>query len=67
MQTLEEKQEIKNELAAIREQAEKLDFLIESLVKLSRLETGIIHINIKKQPLQYIFDAIKNSVSGNRI
>ena len=29
MQTLEEKQEIKNELAAIREQAEKLDFLIE--------------------------------------
>lgn len=59
MQTLEEKQEIKNELAAIREQAEKLDFLIESLVKLSRLETGIIHINIKKQPLQYIFDAIK--------
>ena len=33
--------------------------MIESLVKLSRLETGIIHINIKKQPLQYIFDAIK--------
>lgn len=59
MQTIEEKQEIKDELAAIREQAEKLDFLIESLVKLSRLETGIIHVNIRKQPLQFVLDAVK--------
>lgn len=59
-QNLEEKQEIKDELAAIREQAGTLDFLIESLVKLSRLETGIIHVNIKRQPLQPVLDAVKN-------
>lgn len=58
-QKLEDKQEIKGELAAIREQAETLDFLIESLVKLSRLETGIIHVNIRKQPLQVVLDAVK--------
>lgn len=59
-QHMEEKQEIKDELAAIREQAETLDFLIESLVKISRLETGIIHVNIKRQPLQPVLDAVKN-------
>lgn len=59
-QNPEEKQEIKGELAAIREQAETLDFLIESLVKLSRLETGIIHVNTRKQPLQFVLDAVKN-------
>lgn len=58
-QKLEDKQEMKSELAAIREQAETLDFLIESLVKLSRLETGIIHVNIRKQPLQVVLDAVK--------
>ncbi|MDO4327643.1 MAG: HAMP domain-containing sensor histidine kinase [bacterium] len=58
-QKLEDKQEMKGELAAIREQAETLDFLIESLVKLSRLETGIIHVNIRKQPLQVVLDAVK--------
>lgn len=57
---LEEKQEIRDEIAAIREQAEALDFLIEALVKLSRLETGIIHVNDKKQPLQSVLDAVKN-------
>ncbi len=60
MQNVEEKQEIKDELAAIREQAETLDFLIEALGKLSRLETGIIQVNIKKQPLQSVLDAVKN-------
>lgn len=59
-QNLEEKQDIKDELTAIREQAETLDFLIESLVKLSRLETGIIHVNIRRQPLQSVLDAVKN-------
>lgn len=59
MQSLEEKQEIRDELTAIREQAETLDFLIESLVKLSRLETGIIQVNIRKQPLRLVLDAVK--------
>lgn len=56
----EEKKELRNGLAAIREQAGTLDFLIESLVKLSRLETGIINITIKKQPLQSVLNAVKN-------
>lgn len=55
----EEKQDIKDELTAIREQAETLDFLIESLVKLSRLETGIIQVNIRRQPLRLVLDAVK--------
>lgn len=58
-QELEEKQEIRDEIAAIREQAETLDFFIESLVKLSRLETGMIHVNVKRQPLQPVLDAVK--------
>lgn len=59
MQSLEEEQEIKDELTAIRNQAETLDFLIESLVKLSRLETGIIQVNVRKQPLRLVLDAVK--------
>lgn len=57
---LEEKQEIREEISAIREQAQTLDFLIEALVKLSRLETGIINVNVKKQPLQAVLDAVRN-------
>ena len=57
---LEEKQEIREEISAIREQAETLDFLIEALVKLSRLETGIINVDVKKQPLQAVLDAVRN-------
>lgn len=36
---------------AIREQAEKLRFLIDSLVKLSRLENGILTLSPEKQPI----------------
>lgn len=57
---LEEKEELKGEITAIREQAETLDFLIEALVKLSRLETGIINVNVKRQPLQLVLDAVKD-------
>lgn len=60
----EDAQEVKEEILAIREQAETLDFLIEALVKLSRLETGIIHVNIKKQPLQPVLDAVKSQFHG---
>lgn len=59
-QRMEEWQELKDEIAAIREQAETLDFLIESLVKLSRLETGIIKVTIQRQPLQLVLEAVKN-------
>lgn len=40
------------------EQAQKLDFLISALVKTSRLETGIITVNPKKEYLQILFDTI---------
>lgn len=59
-QNPEDRQNIRDALTAIGEQAETLDFLIESLVKLSRLETGIIRVNVRKQPLQAVLDAIRN-------
>lgn len=59
-QNPEDRQNIREALTAIGEQAETLDFLIESLVKLSRLETGIIRVNVRKQPLQAVLDAIRN-------
>lgn len=60
LQDLEEGREILDEIASIRGQAETLDFLIEALVKLSRLETGIININKERQPIQSVLDAVKN-------
>lgn len=59
-QNPEDRQNIRDALTAIGEQAETLDFLIESLVKLSRLETGIIRVNVRKQPLQAVLDAVRN-------
>lgn len=47
-------QDVRDEIAAIREQGEKLDFLIESLVKLSRMETGIITVNVQKQSVNAV-------------
>lgn len=38
-------------LEAIRTQAEKLNFLIRSLIKMSRLETGIVTLHPKEQKL----------------
>ncbi len=52
--------EAKEEIAAIRQEAQELDFLMESLVKLSRLETGIIHVNVQKQSIRPILTAIQN-------
>ena len=39
----------KNFLYLMKGQLEKLDFLIQSLIKMSRLETGAIQINIKEK------------------
>lgn len=58
-QELEEKQDIKEQLSTIREQAGVLDFLVASLTKLSRLETGIIHVNSRRQPLQPVLEGIR--------
>lgn len=47
------------EISAIREQAQKLEFLVDSLVKLSQLEAGIFHLNPKKQSMKLLLKAIK--------
>lgn len=47
------------ELSVIKEEARKLDFLIQSLVKAARLETGIITINTQNEDINSIFQAIK--------
>lgn len=56
---IEEMAAVEEEMAAIQEQAEQLDFLIETLVKLSRTETGMIHVNMKCQLLQPLLDTIR--------
>lgn len=46
---------------AIREQAEKLRFLIDSLVKLSRLENGILTLSPEKQPIGPMLESVCNA------
>lgn len=40
------------------EQSEKLDFLIQSLVRLSRMETGLIGVHPQDREIQSLFDAV---------
>lgn len=51
-------EEAQGSAKAIREQAEKLRFLIDSLVKLSRLENGILALSPEKQPTQPMLEAV---------
>lgn len=51
--------EIMDEITAIREQAQKLDFLVECLVKLSRLENGIINVKPRKQNIEPVLLAVQ--------
>lgn len=48
------------ETAVIKEQTEKLNFLIEALVKLSRLETGIITVSPALHQVQEMLASIEN-------
>ncbi|QQK08043.1 sensor histidine kinase [Miniphocaeibacter halophilus] len=48
------------EIDAIKNQVEKLHFLIESLISLSRLETGIITINPKKENIKFLLQKLEN-------
>lgn len=43
----------------IASQTEKLDFLVQSMVKLSRLENGIVTIDRSVQPVQSLLDDIR--------
>ncbi len=43
---------MRSNVEAIKQQAEKLEFLIKSLVKLSRLENGILNLSPRKEEIQ---------------
>ncbi|MBQ2317930.1 MAG: HAMP domain-containing histidine kinase [Lachnospiraceae bacterium] len=54
-------EEQRSNVEAIRAQAEKLRFLIDSLVKLSRLENGILSLSPEQRPLQSMLEQIRAS------
>lgn len=59
-QLLEEKEIASSkEILAIQDESSKLEFLIQSLVKLSRLEAGIITVHAKKESLNQLLKSIK--------
>lgn len=49
---------------ALAAQAQKLHFLITSMMKASRLETGIIALSPKPQPIQPMLDSIAEQVAA---
>lgn len=57
--TKAEVSEIISEITAIRDEIGTLDFLIQSLVKLSRMENGIINLNAEKQQFKPMLDLVK--------
>lgn len=51
----------------LRQQSEKLQFLIDALVKLSRLETGVFVLHPKRQPLTELVIDCMESYRGNAV
>ena len=51
--------ENQEEIDTILEQTEKLDFLIQSLVKLSRMESGIIAVHSEDTTITQMFESIQ--------
>lgn len=52
-------QTAREKLAALHGQTEKLQFLIEALVKLSRLENGIIRLRPEDHAVSYLFERVR--------
>lgn len=52
-------QTAREKLAALHEQTEKLQFLIEALVKLSRLENGIIRLRPEDHAVLHLFERVR--------
>ena len=50
--------ESRESVAALERQAEKLRFLIDALVKTSRLETGVLAMTPKRHGIQQLLDAV---------
>ncbi|MGG3839185.1 HAMP domain-containing sensor histidine kinase [Paenibacillus thiaminolyticus] len=64
-QTGEDAEDIRHLVAQIKGQSEKLNWLIQSLIKMSRLETGIIAIRASVHPvLQTITGAVSQIYAG---
>lgn len=59
----DEKREALEYLEAVKEQTHALDFLIEGLGRLSRMETGIIHVERKEQELEPLFRSLERQFS----
>ena len=55
----ESNHENQEEIDTILEQTEKLDFLIQSLVKLSRMESGIIAVHREKVSIRHLLEEIR--------
>lgn len=47
----------------IYDQAEKLDFLSNSLIKISRLETGLLKLNPKLNSIENLIQRVKNQIN----
>ena len=56
--------ENQEEIATILEQTEKLDFLIQSLVKLSRMESGIIAVHPEKVAIRQLLEDIRQQFAA---
>ena len=56
-------EESSRQVLALSEQAEKLSFLIESLIKVSRLETGIITLTPKLSDTTFLLSAVTAQIA----
>ena len=56
-------EESEKQLAALSGQAQKLSFLIEALVKTSRLEAGVISLNPRLSDIQPLLDAVEAQIA----
>ena len=56
--------ENQEEIATILEQTEKLDFLIQSLVKLSRMESGIIAVHSEDTTIKQMLESIQQQFNA---
>lgn len=52
-------EDMRSNVDAIRQQTEKLRFLIDSLVKLSRLENGILTLSPRREAVQPMLEDIQ--------
>lgn len=59
LQTDDGQAELTEAVQVIASQMEELDFFIQALVKLSRLETGIICVHPKRQEIDSVLSAVK--------